>query len=235
MYEQKNIRLAEMCHTACVAAKNRPSQRPDTERPVEPGDSLDGQWVANPTQSAACEGQYQGITTPHMAGICPTRNRHSAQQEEPCETERLETVGDTASVGRATLHPESKADLAIVPRPTGEVNTENVMRLLEYQQYRCALTGRKLTPHVAALDHIVPIRFDGEHIIANVQVLHKDVNRAKGSLTNAEFIRLCEQVVSFLKTKKNRPGSPLCGDLVTVGAVDWNEDVSQQAQTPALL
>ncbi len=216
MHEQKNTRLAEKCRTACVAAKNRPSQRTDTGGPVEPGDSLNGQWVANPTQSAACEGQCQGIATPHMAGICPTRCRHSDQQEKPCQSERLEAMGDAPDDSREPLHSEGKAELAIVSRPNGEVNAENVMHLLEYQQYRCALTGRKLTPQVAALDHIVPIRFDGKHIIANVQVLHKDVNRAKGSLTSAEFIHLCEEVVSFLKTTKIHPGSPVCGDPATI-------------------
>lgn len=79
-------------------------------------------------------------------------------------------------------------------KPRGPVSTENVLRLLEFQQYRCALTGRELTPETAALDHIVPLRYDGQHAIENTQVLHKDVNRAKGSLTNLEFIHLCREV-----------------------------------------
>jgi 5-methylcytosine-specific restriction endonuclease McrA len=68
------------------------------------------------------------------------------------------------------------------------------MRLLEFQRYRCALTGRQLTPTTAALDHIVPIRCGGQHVIENAEVLHKDVNRAKGALTNSEFIQLCREV-----------------------------------------
>ena len=79
-------------------------------------------------------------------------------------------------------------------KPTGSVSIETVLQLLEYQQYRCALTGRMLTPQTAALDHIVPIRLGGEHVIENTQVLHKDVNRAKGSLTSNEFIDMCREV-----------------------------------------
>jgi 5-methylcytosine-specific restriction endonuclease McrA len=48
---------------------------------------------------------------------------------------------------------------------------------------------------LAALDHIVPVRCGGELVIENTQVLHKDVNRAKGSLTNDQFIQLCREVV----------------------------------------
>jgi hypothetical protein len=71
------------------------------------------------------------------------------------------------------------------------------MALLERQHFRCALSGRALTPATAALDHIVPIRAGGEHIIENVQVLDKDVNRAKNALTSAEFIELCLDVVRW--------------------------------------
>jgi len=80
-------------------------------------------------------------------------------------------------------------------KPSGPVSTDNVLKLLDRQQYRCALTDRELTPETAALDHIIPIRCDGEHVIENTQVLHKDVNRAKGSLTNEEFIKMCHEVV----------------------------------------
>ena len=71
------------------------------------------------------------------------------------------------------------------------------MCLLEHQHYRCALTGRWLTPQTAALDHIMPMRRGGEHVIENTQVLHKDVNRAKGSLTSEEFLAMCREVVCW--------------------------------------
>jgi len=83
------------------------------------------------------------------------------------------------------------------PAPNGKVSISNVLRLLEHQDYRCALTGRRLTPQTAALDHVVPIRRGGEHVIENAQVLHKDVNRAKGSLTMGEFLQLCYEVARW--------------------------------------
>ncbi|MEO0513585.1 MAG: HNH endonuclease signature motif containing protein [Planctomycetota bacterium] len=88
---------------------------------------------------------------------------------------------------------------------TGPVSTTNVLALLERQGYRCALTGRRLTPETAALDHIVPLRFGGEHVIENTQVLHKDVNRAKNSMTNVEFARMCEEVAEAWRRRGPSP------------------------------
>jgi hypothetical protein len=99
-------------------------------------------------------------------------------------------LGGTPGACELPVHPQGTA-----ARPTGRVTTGNVLRLLEWQQFRCALTGRSLMPDTASLDHIVPVRLGGEHRIENVQVLHKDVNRAKTTMTNEEFIQLCREVV----------------------------------------
>jgi CRISPR/Cas system Type II protein with McrA/HNH and RuvC-like nuclease domain len=48
------------------------------------------------------------------------------------------------------------------------------------------------------LDHILPVSRGGKHSIENAQVLHKEVNRAKGTLTNEEFIQLCHEVVAHV-------------------------------------
>ncbi len=72
------------------------------------------------------------------------------------------------------------------------------------QNYKCALTGRELTPDKAALDHCVPVSRGGSLTDAdNLQVLHVEVNAAKGALTNAEFIALCREVVAFVETRAN--------------------------------
>jgi 5-methylcytosine-specific restriction endonuclease McrA len=111
-------------------------------------------------------------------------------------------VGQPPKSTGEPVHPEAGSQVV-----TGDVSIENVLRLLEAQQYRCALTGRSLTPQSAALDHVVPVRFGGEHVIQNAQVLHKDVNRAKGSLTNEEFIGMCHEVVRWSDRQKTRKES----------------------------
>ena len=69
------------------------------------------------------------------------------------------------------------------------------LRILEQQQYRCALTGRELAPETAVLDHIVPLARGGAHAASNIWVLHREVNQAKGKLLLEEFYDLCRQVM----------------------------------------
>lgn len=86
------------------------------------------------------------------------------------------------------------------------MTTANILLLLEWQRYRCALTGRRLDPNTASLDHIVPVRSGGQHVIENAQVLHRDVNKAKTTMTNDEFVQLCREVVrhAAVSTKTTR-------------------------------
>lgn len=112
-------------------------------------------------------------------------------------------MGDSPQGAGESVHPQAESELV-----KGDVSVENVLRLLEAQQYRCALTGRSLTPQTAALDHVIPVRFGGQHAIENAQVLHKDVNRAKGSLTNEEFIGMCREVVRWSDHQITRKESP---------------------------
>ena len=88
---------------------------------------------------------------------------------------------------------KQERDVALV----GTVNVPKVLGLLRHQDYRCALTGRILTPDNVALDHVLPMSRGGKNLIENAQALHKDVNRAKATLTNEEFIQLCREVVAW--------------------------------------
>lgn len=75
-----------------------------------------------------------------------------------------------------------------------KLKASDIRELLERQGYKCALTGRELTPDVASLDHIIPIARGGSNTIGNVQVLHKDVNSAKGVMLQADFVAMCREV-----------------------------------------
>ncbi len=114
----------------------------------------------------------------------------------PARPDHLAVLGEPHSSRTSSLHSETDAT-----RPRGRVNTSNILRLLEHQRYCCALTGRQLTPETASLDHIVPVRCGGEHVIENTQVLHKNVNRAKTTMTREEFIQLCREVVAYVDSQ----------------------------------
>jgi hypothetical protein len=77
------------------------------------------------------------------------------------------------------------------------VRVRDIRRLIERQGYRCALTGIPLTPELATIDHRIPIRSGGRHAIDNLQVLHRTVNSAKGTLDESEFIAMCRAVVAW--------------------------------------
>ncbi len=76
------------------------------------------------------------------------------------------------------------------------VTAKQVFDLVEQQQYRCALSGRKLTPETASLDHIVPLGRGGTHDISNLWILEHRINSAKGTQLLSEFLEMCQDVVS---------------------------------------
>jgi 5-methylcytosine-specific restriction endonuclease McrA len=80
---------------------------------------------------------------------------------------------------------------------TKRANSKQLRRLVDKQKYRCALSGRELTPETAAVDHVIPITKGGTSNIGNLQILHCDVNAAKGAMTSVEFVAMCREVVAW--------------------------------------
>ncbi len=81
-------------------------------------------------------------------------------------------------------------------RRDGELSVSDLGEMLEQQRYLCALTGERLTPENLALDHIVPISEGGSFAVENSQLVTKAANRAKHTMTQADFIQLCGQVAA---------------------------------------
>lgn len=76
------------------------------------------------------------------------------------------------------------------------IKSRDVLDLLERQAYVCPLTGRKLTPETASLDHIVPLARGGDHAIENIWIVDCQANTAKGTLFMEEFVQLCREVAA---------------------------------------
>jgi 5-methylcytosine-specific restriction endonuclease McrA len=72
--------------------------------------------------------------------------------------------------------------------------------MLEQQRYRCALTGDRLTPENLALDHIVPISEGGGFDVENSQLVTRDANRAKHTMSQSDFVQLCKNVSQTSRT-----------------------------------
>lgn len=79
-----------------------------------------------------------------------------------------------------------------------DVTPKELLKMLARQDYRCALSGRQLTPDNLALDHIEPISAGGEHSLANSHLVCEEINRAKGTLSIDEFVALCCDVAAHV-------------------------------------
>jgi hypothetical protein len=78
-----------------------------------------------------------------------------------------------------------------------KVTIAGLMAKLKEQRHQCAMTGRALTPETCSLDHIEPYSISKNHTLENVQLVCREVNAAKGSLSLEDFIALCREVAAF--------------------------------------
>ena len=74
---------------------------------------------------------------------------------------------------------------------------QDLRDMLDKQGYKCALTGRQLTHDNCSIDHVLPLCKGGSHTKENAQLVVAEANHAKGNLTDAEFLRLCRDVVAY--------------------------------------
>ena len=77
------------------------------------------------------------------------------------------------------------------------VSAVQLKELIEQQDYRCAASGELLEPSSASLDHIVPVADGGTNELSNLQWLHAEVNRMKGTLPMGRFIELCGKIARW--------------------------------------
>ena len=76
------------------------------------------------------------------------------------------------------------------------VTAKSLIRLLESQGKRCALSGVELTPDTVSADHIKPLDAGGTDDLRNVQLVHSVVNSMKGTMSQADFMHWCRTIAS---------------------------------------
>ena len=79
----------------------------------------------------------------------------------------------------------------------GDVTAAAVEQRWIELDYRCELTGVKMTPQTVSMDHLQPLCNGGDHIMSNLQFVTKEANRMKGTLSQHDFIAICRQVVAW--------------------------------------
>ena len=108
--------------------------------------------------------------------------------------------GSTRGVGKRlaqiahAIGLESIRDVKPKRAAEQSATSSQLMAMLKKQKYRCALSGAKLAPETAQLDHIEPLAGGGTNGIENLQWLDGQVNKAKGTMSQADFVRMCVMV-----------------------------------------
>jgi hypothetical protein len=82
----------------------------------------------------------------------------------------------------------------VVSDTQDKVSATTLKAILEIQGYKCALSGKRLTPEIAVLDHKIPLSRGGTNDASNLQWLDSEVNKAKGAMDCQEFIAMCKLV-----------------------------------------
>lgn len=74
-----------------------------------------------------------------------------------------------------SVHHKRRANK--VSTSDGSVTSKSLKILLKKQNYKCAISGKKLNEY--DIDHIVPLNKNGKHTISNIQFVLPSINRSK--------------------------------------------------------
>ena len=76
------------------------------------------------------------------------------------------------------------------------ITSKDLYALLEKQSYRCALSGRELTPEITGAEHIVPLDAGGGHTAENIYLIVRDAARLKRHLSERDLLDLCFDILN---------------------------------------
>ena len=83
-----------------------------------------------------------------------------------------------------------------------DITVDDIASLYEIQRGRCALTGWSVSWSSVGWDHTASIdRIDNNlgYTLENIQLVHKDVNMARGTMGVEDFIEMCQAVAQNSK------------------------------------
>lgn len=86
-----------------------------------------------------------------------------------------------------TVYFRAKRTFGEDPEKLTHVSGEDLRKLYEQQQHKCAYCGIELTPLILAVDHKIPKSKGGPHKIENLQLLCHNCNISKFTMTDEEY------------------------------------------------
>lgn len=148
----------------------------ETARPVESEGNFSSEIAKEKEPKSS---KHEGASGINMEGMYACREGNASVQETP---------GEKGCMDEESRECHSTTESQ---RKNKKVSAADLVVILESQQYRCALSNIPLDPNTAVLDHIVPRSMGGSDEIENLQWLHVDVNRMKGTIGQERFLQLC--------------------------------------------
>ena len=113
-----------------------------------------------------------------------------------------------------------------------------IRSLLVAQRCRCAITGLPLNPQQVNADHIVPLsrkELSPSPGQDNIWLVHKRVNAMKGTMTYAELVETCRQILAHHESTSELLAAITKGSISPVSKKvfgDWVRDNCAEDGSP---
>lgn len=78
----------------------------------------------------------------------------------------------------------------------GKVTAQDLWSCAKKQKLCCPISGEKLTTKNISIDHIIPLSKGGTNTLDNLRLVTRAVNIAKHTMSDAEFLSFCQNIVS---------------------------------------
>lgn len=128
---------------------------------------------------------------------------NSSLQKQPCKKCSNISNNPSGMVGKVRVAWYNSFYKSALSRGyTWEITINNVDKLYKQQNGKCKLTGWDIEWSDHGWNHTASIdRIDSSlgYTLQNIQLVHKQVNMAKGTLAMDEFISMCKSVSNNIK------------------------------------
>jgi 5-methylcytosine-specific restriction endonuclease McrA len=82
--------------------------------------------------------------------------------------------------------------------PDSNISPLDLWKMAKHQKLICPISGRRLTNDSISPDHVIPRSQGGKTELHNIQLVRKEVNLAKHTLSTEEFVKLCKDVAALI-------------------------------------